>query len=410
VFASPTATLVSSLTSGKTARLIDELGRLEDGGAPGDELLDLCEQVLLQTNDDENISSRAPRSTRRAPQTSSDDETHGPRGINIGHSTKDRSKIAHLDLDISAIITLLLKDLATTKPDKPDPTAEEDAEPPEDDDGLPDTDERPSEDRRWENVVQAIRPRLRRLINRLANSFDDQRSAKWKFERSLVLLALFKRLRRWHPGASIRFSGRPEHLASDEQVRDAFKLAIAQLAQSGEFDEEHDIVGRALLLWAAYEAGMDVGKPKEFNLEPEELHALQSDRTDALVAAIAASASPQTLERAQRELFDRGPWREFADRPEIIERWFKRHSKIGLAFQGWLTRNKAPHLPILTRTPNVADVVVWKQEPAWPRFPQMVSGRTVYLADVGDAEPIKITQQFVQPVDIDALGVRNLFA
>jgi len=33
----------------------------------------------------------------------------------------------------------------------------------------------------------------------------------------------------------------------------------------------------------------------------------------------------------------------------------------------------------------------------------------VYLADVGDAEPLRIAQQFVQPVDIDVLGIRNLF-
>jgi hypothetical protein len=82
---------------------------------------------------------------------------------------------------------------------------------------------------------------------------------------------------------------------------------------------------------------------------------------------------------------------------------------MGQAIQRWLTRSKPPSLPVKVRSPAVPDIVVWKQEPGWPRLPQMVSGRTVYLADVGDAEPLRIAQQFVQPVDIDVLGIRNLF-
>jgi hypothetical protein len=39
----------------------------------------------------------------------------------------------------------------------------------------------------------------------------------------------------------------------------------------------------------------------------------------------------------------------------------------------------------------------------------MISGRTVHLADVGDAEPLKIAQQFVQAVDVDALGIHAAF-
>jgi hypothetical protein len=54
--------------------------------------------------------------------------------------------------------------------------------------------------------------------------------------------------------------------------------------------------------------------------------------------------------------------------------------------------------------------VVWKIEPGWPRFPEMISGRTVHLADVGDAEPLKVTQQFVQTVDIEALGISGMLS
>ena len=40
-------------------------------------------------------------------------------------------------------------------------------------------------------------------------------------------------------------------------------------------------------------------------------------------------------------------------------------------------------------------------------IPEMISGRTVHL--VGDAEPLRIAQQFVQAIDVDALGIRAAF-
>jgi hypothetical protein len=164
------------------------------------------------------------------------------------------------------------------------------------------------------------------------------------------------------------------------------------------------------MAWAAYEAGIDAGKPKEFNLEPRRTTCASSRQNRRSGCGDRGIGKSRFWKEHVASFFNSGPWHQFQDRPEIVEAWFARHSKIGLAFQSRLTRSKTPHLPILTRMPSVADVVVWKQEPAWPRFPQMVSGRTVYLADVGDAEPIRITQQFVQPIDIDALGIRGLFA
>ena len=60
-----------------------------------------------------------------------------PCSIGLRNSPKDRSRIALLDLDISSIITPLLKDLETAKTDIKDPTAEDDEVPPEDDDMIP---------------------------------------------------------------------------------------------------------------------------------------------------------------------------------------------------------------------------------------------------------------------------------
>jgi hypothetical protein len=51
------------------------------------------------------------------------------------------------------------------------------------------------------------------------------------------------------------------------------------------------------------------------------------------------------------------------------------------------------------------DILVWKAEPGWPRLPQLLSGKTVHLSDVGDAEPLRIAQQFVQVVDLRAMGI-----
>src|SRR4029077_6772249 len=97
---------------------------------------------------------------------------------------------------------------------------------------------------------------------------------------------------------------------------------IGALDRLGGVETEHDVVGRALLLWAAYEAGTDAAKPANLNVEPDVLKGIQCDRTDALIAAIAASASPSVLERARRELFDRGEWRQPRDHLEPLERWY----------------------------------------------------------------------------------------
>jgi len=67
--------------------------------------------------------------------------------------------------------------------------------------------------------------------------------------------------------------------------------AVGALERMGGLDREHEILGRALLLWIAYESGADVAQPASFHIESDELRARQADRTDALISAIAASAS-----------------------------------------------------------------------------------------------------------------------
>jgi hypothetical protein len=422
VIASSAGELGSTLVSGAAARLIDELGRLGGGTAPGEELIDLCEKVLLQPQEeDESDTTRRPSRRTAASTQQSDNETYSPRGISLHDGAVGSRRSVTVDLDISAIITLLLKDLEPEAKEKGDPTADdEDAT----EDETPDTDGADNKARpraQWEDIVRAIRPRVRRLLNRLADRIEETHSAKWKYERVLVTLALMKRLRKFHPGSAIPFTGVPKRLVDDEQLREAFKLAmhcwfardggvVGALERMGGIDSEHEIMGRALLLWAAYEAGADVARPAGSRMEPEEFRAFQADRTDALISAIAASASPETLERARREIFDRGMWAEPCDRLDKIDVWFRRHTQIGQALQRALVRNRPPKLPVLARVPSIEDIVVWKQEPGWPRFPEVVTGRVVHLADVGDEEPIKIAQQFVQPVDIDGLGIRTFLA
>jgi hypothetical protein len=418
VIASSAGELGSTLVSGTAARLIDELGRLGGGTAPGEELLDLCEKVLLQPKEeDEGDTTRRPSRRTAASTQQSGNETYSPRGISIHDGGVSSHRSVTVDLDISAIITLLLKELETEAKEKGDPTVEdEDAT----EDETPDTESAANKVQpraQWEDIVRAIRPRVRRLLNRLANRIEEAHSAKWKYERVLVTLALMKRLRKFHPGSAIPFAGVPKRLVDDEQLREAFKLAmhcwfardggvIGALERMGGIDSEHEIMGRALLLWAAYEAGADVARSASAHMEPEEFRTFQADRTDALISAIAASASPETLERARHEIFDRGMWAEPCDHVDRIDAWFRRHTQIGQSLQRALVRSRPPRLPVMARTPSIEDIVVWKQEPGWPRFPEVVTGRVVHLADVGDEEPIKIAQQFVQPVDIDGLGIR----
>ncbi len=90
--------------------------------------------------------------------------------------------------------------------------------------------------------------------------------------------------------------------------------------------------------------------------------------------------------------------------------WFQRHAKIGKAIQRALAAGRPARLPVVSRAPAIQDIVVWKQEPGGPRFPEVVTGRVVHLADVGDEEPIRIAQQFVQPVDTAGLGIDPLLA
>lgn len=422
VIASSVAELSRTLVSAAAGRLIDELGRLGDGTTPGEELLNLCERVLLQPDEDKESKVRSHGRRSGADSDGQPPDTRGPRGISIHDIGRKSRRGVNVSLDISAIITLLLKELEVPTTDKADPTPEEDENTGE---GTPE-DEKPGDEAerarraQWEDIVRAIRPRVRRLLNRLADRIEEDHPARWKYERVLVLLALLKRLRRYHPGATIPFTGRPERLVDEEQLRDALKLAmhcyfardsgvVSALEVMGGVDTEYEIIGRALLLWVAYESGVDVAQPLSFNIDREELRAIQADRTDALIASIAASASPETIERARREIFDRGAWAERCDGTEKIDPWFKRHARIGQAIQSALISSRPSSLPVISRPPSLQDIVVWKSEPGWPRFPEMISGRTVHLADVGDAEPLKIAQQFVQAVDVDALGIRASF-
>lgn len=421
VIASSAAVLAPSLASNTAGRLIDELGRLDGGAAPGNDLLDLCEKVLLQPDEQEAANPGAHRRARGSAAASPEADPSGPRGISIEKKQSETGGRINLSLDISAIITLLLKDLQPLEKERNDPTVEE-----ADDNGDEDEsdDENDSSEpkrsagprREWSDVVDAVRPRIAGILKRLSNRLEEDRSSKWKYERTLLTLALVKRLRKFHPSATLPASGRPGRLVDDLQVRQAFKLAmrcwftrgvgiVGTLERAGGVDAESDIIGRALLLWAAYEAGMDAAQPFAPSLDSEEVREIQCDRTDALIAAIAAAASPEVLKRARQEVFDRGDWREPRDAPDRLAKWFDRHTQIGSSLQKAISGKRPASLPVATRSPSMRDILVWKAEPGWPRLPQLISGKTVYLSDVGDAEPVRVAQQFVQVVDLRAMGI-----
>ncbi len=214
VIASSAIALASSLTSGTSGRLIDELHRLGDGATPGDELLNLCERVLLEPDgelDKQELGPARKPSDRRAVGV--DDARLGPRGISI-RETETRSQVGvSVGLDISAIITLLLKDLEAPPKEHVDPTSED-----EDEIVAPETDFAPPDGPTitWDDVVRAVRPRVRRVLKRLAARIEEEHSAKWKYERVLLILALMKRLRRFHPGDGIPFSGSPDRLLTNK--------------------------------------------------------------------------------------------------------------------------------------------------------------------------------------------------
>jgi hypothetical protein len=421
VIASSAAALAPSLVSGASERLIDELGRLDNGAVPGDELLNLCEKVLLQPEENEEATKRTGGHPRRASSPQSEDEISGPRGISIDtKQVSSRSQVG-LSLDISAIITLLLKDLHVQK-ENIDPGIEDSEEEDDDtgtkpgDEGLSKAKKRRESRPEWNDIVAAVRPRITRLLRQLSKRLNEERSPKWKYERVLLTLALLKRLRKFHPGRQLAFSGHVTQLVDDNQVREAFKMAmrclfmreagiIGALGRVGGVETEHDVVARALLLWAAYEAGTDAAKPANLNVEPDVLKGIQCDRTDALIAAIAASASPSVLERARRELFDRGEWRQPRDHLERLERWYNWHSHIGIKLQKAMDSKRPAHLPVTAETPSINDILIWKAEPGWPRLPQLISGRTIHLSDVGDEGPVKVAAQFVQVVDVKSLGL-----
>jgi hypothetical protein len=423
VIASSAGILTPSLVSNAAGRLIDELGRLDGGAAPGTELLDLCEKVLLQ-DDEQKVERSTPRRSNSPASPPPQGEASGPRGISIESKLSEVGGRVHLSLDISAIITLLLKDLQSLEKEKSDPTADEVDD--DDEKTEPDEDVKSSKPKRssgsrreWRDIVNAVRPRISGLLKRLASRLGEDRSPKWKYERTLLALALIKRLRRFYPSPALHVSGRPERLVNDAQVRQAFKLAmrcwftrevgiVGALDRAGGVDVENDVIGRALLLWAAYEAGTDAAQAFTPGLHPDEVRVIQCDRTDAIIAAIAAAASPAVVDRAKQELFDRGEWRESRDSPDRLAGWFERHSQLGLSLQRGMSRKQPASLPLVTKSPSMRDILVWKAEPGWPRLPQLISGKSVHLCDVGDTEPLKVVQQFVEVVDLRSMGIASL--
>jgi hypothetical protein len=156
--------LSQTLVSSQTARLIDELGRLAGGAAPSEELLNLCDKILLSAGGkgEEPSASRSGSRAVRAQDQPSDSEAYTPRGIGIQDKSSTGRKLS-IDLDFSAIIAMLLKDLASPPKEKEnnDPEASDDDEPKDDPSDEKDARSQPQ----WEDIVRGVKPRVTRITS-----------------------------------------------------------------------------------------------------------------------------------------------------------------------------------------------------------------------------------------------------
>ena len=412
IIATSEETIAAALVSTPAAKLIDELSAIDGEVTPTEEFMDLFEKVCLRPENEDRLVEQGiglRRDTKNSSISNTGVERQGPRGISIetGKRLQERSRTA-LNLDVSSILAALLRDLNVAAEERNDPLAGEEDDTPTDLNPR----RRNALQSRWDEVVRAVRPRVTRLINQLERRLAGDESPMWKYERTTLVLAFLKFLRKIHPEQGIVYVGFPERLVEVSQIRRAFGAVIgcwfarkSGVAQVLDIDSADVSLGRALLLWAAYESGLDASSGDQHDFD---MGSRQNDRLNAIVAAVAACASKETNDRARRELFDRGKWKERHDRFEAIEMWFNRHSQIGYMLSKYM-REAGPALPTLNRVASKNDLVVWKSEPRWPRLMNSLNGRAAILTDVGDTPEIKVHPQAILPIDIAKMGLASFF-
>jgi hypothetical protein len=152
------------------------------------------------------------------------------------------------------------------------------------------------------------------------------------------------------------------------------------------------------MLWAAREIGVDFDAKAAFNEDPKSALARDQDRVDGLVAAISAAAHAGASDSIS-EL----PVRPWADAPRLGVGWIDRHIALGIAFQAQIPRGE---LPTLQRAVTARDIVVWRNEPRFPRLVTDLAPKRASLLEPGDqagSEPLKIRPDYLLAIDFAQL-------
>lgn len=397
----------ASIRPTKTAHLLDRLGKLDGLEDDLDDLLGLLERHIFSS--DEQDGEKRRQSDRRKQESGvSEDVPFGPRGISlteIARRQSHRQKI--VDLELSYIISILIRDLSEPKaPDGDPPDIDPDdleggGDPPgeeeqntlsngEKDEGTPTVD--------WERLSTAGRKRIGELVNKLARRLDakpdDAEQAAKLFGPMLTVLCLLQKLRKFHPpeDVPIQTVGRPKSIVSVTHLRKAFKASVAALYRGDRGlaevlekspdhrnAEERELMD-GLLLWAAREIGADAEAKPGFHESEDEQRQRISDKADVLIVAMSAAASEKAMALVRDHLAETAIW---VDGKTPLMGWYERHARLGASLQSALTANNFC-LPTVGRQLVSGDVAVWRQEPGFPRVVRSSAGKKTKLVEPGD--------------------------
>lgn len=378
-----------------SARVLDRLGSLDAMDTDLDGIIEALERYIFTEG-----ATKAPAGRTRGTTTASDggsDAPFGPRGVSMANLATTVHRSSHIvEFELAEIISLLIRDLTEVKVGDGDRRVLD----ADDADGAPiaedvESVQQPERQVDWDRLVTACRKRVSSLLNRLrakmAERIDGPARAAWLFGRLLLVLTLLRNLRNRRPLSQPgQRRGRPESLVSLTQVRIAYKSAMAalyrpqdgiaaQLERSADYCLASDRVTLdALLLWAAMEIGADADATPSFGEDREEKARRLSDKADTIVAAMSAAAHPGVAGSP----LARAPAQAWKDSVGLTgPDWWQRHLEIGAALQAAAQENG--WLPTLKRPPREGDIVIWMQEPGFPRVVAAASGNKVFLFSPG---------------------------
>lgn len=400
-----------------SSRILDKLGCIDDMDADLDGIISVLDHYIFT---EDNAAKPEIRRVRAPISTPPDGAApFGPRGVSIASIGSAGGRGARIvSFELSEIISLLIRDLTDVK------IGDGDLSPLDPDDGGDAHAEDDAEETQqialsvnWNHLVTACRKRigslLAKLRSKLTQPIESPERAAWLFGRLLLTLSLIRNLRNRQPfGLLASRRGKPDSLVSIDQVRLAYKTAMEAMyrdkdgvAAHLEGSADHRLATErvtfdALLLWAAMEIGADAEAKPTFGEEREERARRLSDKADVIVAAMSAAAHPDSAASP----LARAPARSWRDSVEQAgEDWWDRHLAIGAALQASL-RAGMPQ-PDPHRAPAEGDIVVWMQEPGFPRVVASAPGHKVSLFGLGTDDRkacLRLAAAAVTPISFNA--------